>query len=188
MPGRTLLAGYSLRRGLRFAALSAVLCLSARCLFAASCSVVKPHPPTEADKALLAADYAKAADLYRADLASHPGDAELTIGLVHALLRQQKVEEAADQVKASLAAAPNSAALMTLRGEVELRQGRRGSPPKLPLTPKSWTPATRASICCWASWNASAQCMLQAANKLKSHIGSTPPTRRFAGSGSAHFR
>ncbi len=82
------------------------------------------HPASsEADKALLSADYAKAAGLYQAGLASHPGDAELTIGLVHALLRQQKVQEAADAVKASLAVAPNSAALITLRGEVEYRAG-----------------------------------------------------------------
>jgi predicted aspartyl protease len=92
-------------------------------MLGASCNVVKHHPPTEADKAFLAANYAKAADLYKAGLASHPGDAEMTMGLVHALLRQQKVQEAADAVKASLAAAPNSAALITLRGEVELRQG-----------------------------------------------------------------
>ncbi|MGA3162104.1 MAG: aspartyl protease family protein [Terracidiphilus sp.] len=69
------------------------------------------------------ADYAKAAALYQAGLVSHPGDEDLTIGLVHALLRQQKVQEAADAVKVSLAIAPSSAALITLRGEVELRQG-----------------------------------------------------------------
>jgi hypothetical protein len=85
--------------------------------------VVQPHAASEADKALLAADYPKAATLYQADLARHPGDAALTAGLVHALLHQEKVREAADAVKASLAVAPNSAALMSLRGEVELRRG-----------------------------------------------------------------
>jgi predicted aspartyl protease len=108
---------------LRFALLTAVLCLPAKGLFAASCGVVKPHPPSEADNALLAADFARAADLYRADSVSHPGDVEPAIGMVHALLHQQKVQEAADAVKAILAAAPNSAVLITLRGEVELRQG-----------------------------------------------------------------
>ena len=85
--------------------------------------MVRHRPATEADKALLAADFSKAADLYKADLASHPGDVDETIGLVHALLKQQKVQEAADQVNASLTAATNSAALLTLRGEVEFRQG-----------------------------------------------------------------
>ena len=45
------------------------------------------------------------------------------MGLVRALLQQQEVQKAADAVSASLAAAPNSPALITLRGEVELRQG-----------------------------------------------------------------
>ena len=113
----------STRLVLRAVLLIAVLCLPVKCLLGASCSVVKHHPPTEADKALLAADYVKAVGLYQAGLASHPGDAELTIGLVHALLHQQKVQEAADAVKASLVVSLNSAALITLRGEVELRQG-----------------------------------------------------------------
>jgi predicted aspartyl protease len=103
--------------------LIAALCLPGKSLFAVSCDEVKHHPPSEADKAQLVADYAKAAGLYQAELASHPGDAELTMGLVHALLHQQKVQEAGDAVKASLAIAPNAAALITLRGEVELRQG-----------------------------------------------------------------
>jgi len=110
-----------LRNTLRAALLIAVLCFPVKCLFGASCSVVKHHPPSEADKALLAAYYTKAAGLYQAELVSHPGDAELTAGLVHALLHQQKVQEAADAVKVSLAIAPNSTALITLRGEVELR-------------------------------------------------------------------
>ena len=108
---------------LRVVLLIAALCIPGKSLFAVSCGVVTHHPPSEADKALLTADYAKAAGLYQAELASHPGDAELTAGLVHALLHQQKAQEAADVVKASLAIAPSSAALITLRGEVELRQG-----------------------------------------------------------------
>jgi predicted aspartyl protease len=119
MPGKV----FSTSLFLRAVLLIVVLCLPVKCLLGASCSVVKHPAPSEADKALLAADYVKAADLYRAGLASHPGDAELTIGLVHSLLHQQKVQEAADAVKTSLALAPNSAALITLRGEVELRQG-----------------------------------------------------------------
>ena len=103
--------------------LIAVLCFPVERLHAATCKVAQHPAPSEADKALLSADYEKAAGLYQAGLASHPGDAELTAGLVHALLRQQKVQEAADAVKASLAVAPNSAPLITLRGEVEYRAG-----------------------------------------------------------------
>jgi len=90
---------------------------------AASCSVLHHNPPDDAGKALLAADYDKAIALYQARLAQHPGDPEATAGLVHALLRQQKVQEATETVKASLAIAPNSVELSILRGEVEFRQG-----------------------------------------------------------------
>jgi hypothetical protein len=112
---------------------SAVLGLSARCLFAVNCPVVKHNPPSDADKALLAADYSTAESLYRAGLAAHPGDVDATVGLVHTLLREQKVLDADEAVKTALddeeaakpapAASPNSAALLTLRGEVEFRQG-----------------------------------------------------------------
>ncbi|MGB8261178.1 MAG: hypothetical protein WCE75_12535 [Terracidiphilus sp.] len=101
----------------------AALALAGQMALAATCSVVKHGPQTEAEKALLAADYAKAETLFRADVAKTPADPDAVSGLVHALLRQQKVKEAADAVKAALAAAPASGAFLTLRGEVELRQG-----------------------------------------------------------------
>lgn len=119
MPGRVSLT----RLILRTVILSAVLWLPGKSLFAVSCSVAKHAAPSLADMALLGAEYEQAAILYRGGLARHPGDAELTMGLVHALLHEQKIQDAADAVKASLAVAPNSAALITLRGEVELRQG-----------------------------------------------------------------
>lgn len=111
------------RIAVRAVLLLAALCFPLERMAATTCSVTQHAAPTEADKALLTADYAKAATLYQAGLAIHPGDMELTIGLVHALLHQQKVQEAADAVKASLAIAPKSAALLTLRGEVEYRAG-----------------------------------------------------------------
>ncbi len=123
MAARILASGDANRLFARLVLGLAVLGLPAQCLFAASCTVVRHNPPTEAGKALLASDYAKAESLYRADLAAHPNDTELTAGLVHTLLREQKVQEAADTVKTALDTAPNSAALITLRGEVEFRQG-----------------------------------------------------------------
>jgi len=93
-------------------------------LDALSCTVVKHPAPTEADKALLAGDYDKAATLYRAALEKQPGSVDLTTGLVHALLREQRIDEAEDAVKDALDAAPKSAGLITLRGEVELAQGQ----------------------------------------------------------------
>ncbi len=123
MTGPNLLSASPSRIILRIVLLAAVVSLLAPRLSAASCTVAKHEPPTEADTALLAADYSKAESLYRAALDTHRGDARLTAGLVHALLREQKVQEAADAVTVALAAAPNLPALITLRGEVEFRQG-----------------------------------------------------------------
>jgi len=100
-----------------------VISVPAQPLLAATCSVVKHNPPSEADKALLAMDYVKAEGLYKSVLAAHPGDVDATVGLVHALLGEQKLQEAADAVKTALAATPNSASLLTSRGEVEFAQG-----------------------------------------------------------------
>jgi hypothetical protein len=108
---------------LRLILSAAVLSLPAHLLFAVSCPVVKHGPPSEAELALRTAMYAKAEALYQAEIAKHPNDAELTAGLVHALLGDQKVQQAADAVKAALAATPNVAPLLTLEGEVVLREG-----------------------------------------------------------------
>lgn len=118
------IAANKVRRSLpRILLVAAVLCLSWRGAFAVPCPVLHHDPPTDADKALLAADYVKAESLYRAALATNPANAELTVGLVHALLRDQRVQEAADAAHAALSSAPRAAALITLRGEVEYRQG-----------------------------------------------------------------
>lgn len=100
-----------------------VSCFGAAEAHAATCSVVQHGAPSDADKAFLAGNYKKAGDLYRAELAANPGAPEATEGLVRALLRDQQVQQAADTVNTALAAAPHSAALLTLRGEVELREG-----------------------------------------------------------------
>jgi hypothetical protein len=116
-------AGRSARSLFYVALAIATLGLPARGLSAVTCNVLKHNPPTEADKAMLAGDYARAEGLYQAALQKQAGDVDSTVDLVHALLREQKVSEAADAVKDALEATPKSAALITLRGEVEFRQG-----------------------------------------------------------------
>lgn len=91
--------------------------------FGASCHIVQHGEPSEADKALLAADFARAELLYRDALKARPDEVTLHIGLVHALLRQQKLQQASDAANMALAAAPQDASLIALRGEVEYRQG-----------------------------------------------------------------
>lgn len=79
--------------------------------------------PSEADTAFLAGDFGKAEGLYQAALVRSPGSSELTIGLVHSLLREEKLGDAANAVQTSIGDKPVSTALLTLRGEVELSQG-----------------------------------------------------------------
>jgi predicted aspartyl protease/tetratricopeptide (TPR) repeat protein len=116
--------GGILRNLLRLLLCCALILVPFRAKSATTCSVLHHPASSEADKALQAADYAKAADLYRAGLAVHPGDVDLTAGLVRALLHQQKVQEASDTVAAALTASPGTAALISLRGEVEYRSGK----------------------------------------------------------------
>jgi len=97
--------------------------LNAHGLFAVSCKVVHHPPPSSADTAFLAGDFAKAADLYKAALAQSPGQSDPAIGLVHSLLRQQRVIDAASEVRSVIGDKPAPPELLTLRGEVELRQG-----------------------------------------------------------------
>jgi hypothetical protein len=92
-------------------------------LYGLSCTVTKHRPATDADKAMLAGDYSKAEDLYKAELAKQPGDGDSELGLIHALLREQRVDSAAVEVASAVKASPKSAALATARGEVEYRKG-----------------------------------------------------------------
>jgi predicted aspartyl protease len=108
----------------------AALAIALMCAVAShadSCHVAQPHAPSMAEQAFLAADYEKAAGLYRADLAAKPNDAELTAALAHVLLRQQKLKDAESAVEAALAAKPDSraaqAVLYTAQAEVRYREG-----------------------------------------------------------------
>ena len=100
-----------------------LLSLMPRATFAISCAVVHHPVPSDADTALLAGNYELATGLYQSDLARRPDDTDSIIGLVHALLKRQKLQEASDALQAFSTSTPESPAIMTLRGEVELRQG-----------------------------------------------------------------
>lgn len=101
-----------------------LLSLPTSSLFAmSSCSVVHHPAPSEADIAYLAGDFGKAEELYQAALVKSPGSSELAIGLVHSLLLEKKLQDAEIAVQTSIGDKPASAALLTLRGEVELSQG-----------------------------------------------------------------
>ena len=99
------------------------LCCAGIQLHGLTCTVTKQGAPTDADKAMLAGDYGKAEDLYKADLAKDPGNGAAELGLIHAMLREQKVDDADAEVARALKVSPKSAALVTARGEVEYRKG-----------------------------------------------------------------
>jgi len=90
---------------------------------AVSCSVVHHGPLSPAEQAWASGDADKAADLWRAQLKANPGDTSALAGLVHALLRAGSIDEAEKLVNDALAAAPHSASVVSLRGDVEYRRG-----------------------------------------------------------------
>src|ERR1700687_5191735 len=90
---------------------------------AESCRAVPPHPLSDAAKAYLQADYAQTETLYRSALASQPGDPGLTVGLVRALLREEKVSDADTALKSALTSVPKSAILLTAIAEIDYRKG-----------------------------------------------------------------
>lgn len=93
--------------------------------YAVQCAVVHSHPPSPAEQAYLKGDFEHAVTLYQEDIQSRPNDSELILGLVHALLKQQKVQDAADVVQKALA--QNSKAIPVLAAEAEV-QYRAGTP------------------------------------------------------------
>ncbi|HEY1679010.1 MAG TPA: tetratricopeptide repeat protein, partial [Candidatus Sulfotelmatobacter sp.] len=109
-------------RGLLIAASMMLYCAAAHA--DTHCHVVGPHDPTPAEKALLGGQTAEAETLYRDALSKSPHDPALVVGLVHSLLRQQKVAEAESAANAELATAPNSVPLLTVLGEVQYREGK----------------------------------------------------------------
>jgi hypothetical protein len=185
-----------------FLVLLAVLVFHLSSAFGVSCPVVKHSAPSDADKALLAADYAKAENLYRADLTAHAGDLNATVGLVDTLLREQKVPdaeeavssalEAEEAVKAAPGAGPKTAALLTLRGELLLREGRPWDVEKVVLDSYKLDPCnprTRLLFARFAQVNsryATARQQIQLAHQFDPEdaeiraawIGTLPPQQR----------
>jgi tetratricopeptide (TPR) repeat protein len=75
-----------------------------------------------ADQLYRAGKFAEAEASYQALLKTDPKLVPAQVGLVRAMLRQQKIDEAFDAVNAELAAQPNSAALLAAKGDVQFRR------------------------------------------------------------------
>jgi tetratricopeptide (TPR) repeat protein len=75
-----------------------------------------------ADQLYRAGKFAEAEASYQALLKTDSKLVTVQVGLVRAMLRQQKVDEALDAVNTALAAQPNSAALLAAKGDVQFRR------------------------------------------------------------------
>jgi len=76
-----------------------------------------------ADQLFRAGRFAEAETSYQALLKTDPRLVPAQVGLVRAMLRQQKIDESLDAVNNALAAQPNSAALLAVKGDVQFRLG-----------------------------------------------------------------
>jgi len=82
-------------------------------------------PPTElaaADQLYRAGKFAEAETSYGALLKTDSKLVPAQVGLVRAMLRQQKIDEALEAVNAALTAEPNSAVLLAAKGDVQFRR------------------------------------------------------------------
>jgi len=75
-----------------------------------------------ADQLYRAGKFAEAEASYQALLKTDSKLVPAQVGLVRAMLRQQKIDEALDAVNTALAAQPNSAALLAAKGDVQFRR------------------------------------------------------------------
>jgi len=81
-----------------------------------------PSDLAAADQLYRAGKFAEAETGYKAILKIDSKIVPAQVGLVRAMLRQQKMDEALDAVNAALAVQPNSAALLAAKGDVEFRR------------------------------------------------------------------
>jgi tetratricopeptide (TPR) repeat protein len=108
---------------LRSALVAALLLISLQLMFGddAKAPAVRPELGT-ADQLCRAGKFAEAEASYRALLKTDSKLVPAQVGLVRAMLRQQKIDEALDAVNTALSAEPNSAALLAAKGDVQFRR------------------------------------------------------------------
>jgi tetratricopeptide (TPR) repeat protein len=105
---------------------SAALLLSAGSALAqtAACSPLPRHQATPAEVAYQEAKYESAESLYQQALLQKPNDQDLNIALVHTLLHEGRVSDAATRANKAVTDDPRSAGALTALAEVQLRQGQ----------------------------------------------------------------
>ena len=107
---------------LRSGFVAALLLISLQLMFGDDTKA--PAIPPElaaADQFYRAGKFAEAEASYQALLKADAKLVPAQVGLVRAMLRQQKIDEALDAVNTALAAQPNAAALLAAKGDVQFR-------------------------------------------------------------------
>ncbi len=105
-----------------------------------------PKPPAidpglaAADQLYRAGKFAEAEASYQALLKTDSKLVPAQVGMVRAMLRQQKIDEALDAVNAALTAQPNSAALLAAKGDVQFRRAEMPDAEGSYLTAKKLDP------------------------------------------------
>ncbi len=89
----------------------------------AACPAGSPRPATPAEIAYQHAKYEDAESLYQQALVQKPNDPELNLDLVHTLLHENRISDAANRASKAAAEDPHSAGALTALAEVQLRQG-----------------------------------------------------------------
>jgi predicted aspartyl protease len=72
----------------------------------------------------MSGNYVEAESLYRSAIAKNPSNDQLTAGLVHAMLAEQEIDDAATTIQSALQKEPQSPAFLTALAAVQHRQGR----------------------------------------------------------------
>lgn len=88
------------------------------------CHVSTQHELTAGEKAYLLGNTQQADSLFRDDLKKSPHSLVSVIGLVHTLIRENKVDEADSTLQSELALAPDSVPLIVTLAEVQFREAK----------------------------------------------------------------
>jgi len=108
---------------LRSAVVAALLLISLQLMFGDDTKAPVFSPAlASADQLYRAGKFAEAEASYRALLNTDSKLVPAQVGLVRAMLRQQKIDEALDAVNTALTAQSNSAALLAAKGDVQFRR------------------------------------------------------------------
>jgi tetratricopeptide (TPR) repeat protein len=108
---------------LRPAVVAALLLISLQLMFGDDTKAPAVSPAlASADQLYRTGKFAEAEASYRALLNTDSKLVPAQVGLVRAMLRQQKIDEALDAVNTSLTAQSNSAALLAAKGDVQFRR------------------------------------------------------------------